>query len=82
MEVSLVIGIVGCPSTCPAASEDLGIILFIGKYQSQGVIGTTLKSYENLTFNVPSNLSGLASVQAQHNFLVTPPVSKFYKPSN
>ena len=78
MEVSLVIGIVDCPSSsssCPAASADLGDILFIGKFQSQGVIDNSLKSFENFTFVVPAGLSGLASFQAQHNFLVTPPVS-------
>lgn len=76
MEVSLVIGIVACPSSsCPAASADLGTTLFIGKFESQGVIDNSLKSFENFTFVVPAGLSGSASFQAQHNFLVTPPVS-------
>jgi len=75
VEVSLVIGIVACGSstTCPAASVDLGEILFIGKYQSQGIIGNTLNSFENFSFVVPSDISGPASIQAQHDFLVTPP---------
>ena len=76
MEVSLVIGIVACGSSgCPAPSADLGEILFIGKYQSQGVIGNTLNSFENFTFVVPSDISGQASIQVQHVFLLTPPVS-------
>ena len=83
MEVSLVIGIVNCPlSPCPPPSADLGDILFIGKFKSQGVIGNTLKSFENFTFPVPANFTGSASFQAQHNFLLTPPVSLFYKLSN
>ena len=83
MEVSLVIGIIGCGSSaCPAPSADLGEVLFIGKYQSQGVIGNTLNSFENFTFVVPSDISGNASIQVQHNFLLTPPVSVFYKLSN
>lgn len=83
MEVSLVIGIVDCPSSpCPAPSVDLGDILFIGKYKSQGVIGDTLESFENFTFNVPANFTGSASFQAQHNSLLTPPVSLFHKHSN
>jgi len=72
-EVSLVIGIVACGSTCPAASADLGEILFVGKYQSQGVIGNTLNQFENFSFVVPSDISGSASIQAQHVFLLTPP---------
>ena len=80
MEVSLVIGIVNCPlSPCPPPSADLGDILFIGKFKSQGVIGNTLKSFENFTFTIPANFTGAASFQAQHNFLVTPPVSLFNK---
>jgi hypothetical protein len=76
VEVSLVIGIVDCPSSsCPAASADLGDILFIGRYQSQNVIDNSLKSFENFSVVVPAGLSGSASFQAQHNFLVTPPVS-------
>ena len=76
VEVSLVIGIVSCGSSaCPAPSADLGEILFIGKYQSQGVIGNTLNSFENFTFVVPSDISGQASIQVQHVFLLTPPVS-------
>lgn len=84
MEVSLVIGILGCPSSpCPPASTDLGNTLFIGKFQSQGVIDGTLKSFQNFTFTVPAGLSGSASFQAQHNFLLTPPVSLFkYNLSN
>jgi hypothetical protein len=73
-EVSLVIGIVACPASgCPAASADLGEILLIGKYVSQGTIGNTLNSFENFTFTVPSDISGAASIQAQHVFLLTPP---------
>jgi len=72
-EVSLVIGIVACGSSCPAASADLGEILFIGKYQSQGVIGNTLNTFENFNFVVPSDISGSASIQAQHVFVNTPP---------
>jgi len=73
-EVSLVIGIVACGSSaCPAASADLGEILFIGKYQSHGLIGNTLNSFENFSFVVPSDISGSASIQAQHVFLTTPP---------
>ena len=76
VEVSLVIGIVACGSSaCPAPSADLGEILFIGKYQSQGVIGNTLNSFENFTFVVPSDISGHASIQVQHVFVLTPPVS-------
>jgi len=74
-EVGLVIGIVACRSstTCPAASADLGEILFIGKYQSQGLIGNTLNSFENFSVVVPSDISGPASIQAQHVFVTTPP---------
>jgi len=76
VEVSLVIGIVGCGSSaCPSPSADLGEILFIGKYQSQGVIGNTLNSFENFTFVVPSDISGQASIQVQRVSLLTPPVS-------
>ena len=79
MEVSLVIGIVACGSTCPAASADLGKILFVGKFQSQGVIGNTLNLFENVSFVVPSDISGSASIQVQHVFLLTPPVSLFFE---
>ena len=78
-EVSLVIGIVACGSSCPAASADLGEILFIGKYQSQGTIGNTLNTFENFSFVVPSDISGSASIQAQHVFVNTPPVSLFFE---
>jgi hypothetical protein len=81
VEVSLVIGIVGCPSyPCPAPSADLGYILFNGKYLSQGLIGP-LESFENFTFAVPDGLSGSASLQAQHIFLLTPPVCLFLQAS-
>jgi len=74
VEVSLVIGIVGCgTSACPAASADLGEICFIGKFQSQGTIGNSLNSFENFTFTLPIDISGSASIQVQHNFLLTPP---------
>jgi hypothetical protein len=44
VEVSLVIGIIDCPSSsCPAASANLGDILFIGKFQSQGVIDNFIR---------------------------------------
>jgi len=73
-EVSLVIGIVACGSSgCPKASADLGEILFIGKFQSQGLIGNTLNQFENFNFVVPSDISGPASIQAQHVFINTPP---------
>ncbi|KDR68876.1 hypothetical protein GALMADRAFT_272265 [Galerina marginata CBS 339.88] len=73
-EVSLVIGIVGCgTSPCPAPSADLGEILFIGKYQSQGEFGTTLNTFENFTFTVPNDISGKASIQAQRVSVLTPP---------
>jgi len=71
-EVSLVIGIVACGSSCPSASTDLGEILFVGKFESQGIIGS-LNQFENFSFVVPSDISGLASIQAQHVFLLTPP---------
>lgn len=72
-EVSLVIGIVPCgTSGCPAPSANLGEILFIGQYQSQGGVGT-LESFENFSFVVPSDISGAASIQVQHNFLITLP---------
>jgi hypothetical protein len=78
MEVSLVIGIVACgTSACPAPSTDLGKILFVGKYQSQGEVGNMLNSFENFTFVVPSDISGKASIQVQHVFVLTPPVSLF-----
>ena len=81
MEVSLVIGIISCPSSpCPAASADLGNLLFVGKYQAQGEIGNTLKTFENFTFVVPGGLPvGSAAIQAQHISLATPPVSLLYK---
>jgi hypothetical protein len=41
------------------------------------MIGNSLKLFENFTFIVPSNFTGSAAFQAQHNFLVTPPVSWF-----
>jgi hypothetical protein len=73
-EVSLVIGIVACgTSACPSPSANLGGILFIGKYQSQGEIGTTLNTFENFTFVVPSGISGAAAIQVQHAFLTTLP---------
>ncbi|KDR70764.1 hypothetical protein GALMADRAFT_282011 [Galerina marginata CBS 339.88] len=73
-EVSLVVGIVGCGSAaCPAPSADLGEILFIGKFVGQGVIGNTLNQFENFTFTVPSDISGKASVQVQHAYVLTPP---------
>jgi hypothetical protein len=76
VEVSLVIGIVACGSSaCPSPSTDLGEILFIGTYQSQGQIGKTLNLFENFTFGVPSDISGRASIQVQHVFFLTPPVS-------
>jgi hypothetical protein len=78
LEVSLVIGIVACgTSACPAPSADLGEILFVGKYQSQGEVGNSLNSFENFTFVVPSDISGKASIQVQHVFVLTPPVSLF-----
>jgi len=72
-EVSLVIGMVACPSGCPTPSADLGEVLFVGKYESQGGVGNTLNSFENITVTVPSDISGPASIQIQHNFLSTPP---------
>jgi len=73
-EISLVIGIVACGSSgCPKASADLGEILFIGKFESQGLIGNTLNQFENFNFVVPSDISGPASIQAQHVFINTPP---------
>ena len=78
-EISLVIGIVACGSTCPAASADLGEILFIGKFQSQGQTGDFLNTFENFSFVVPSDISGSASIQAQHVFLLTPPVGLFFE---
>jgi hypothetical protein len=78
LEVSLVIGIIACgTSACPAPSADLGEIIFVGKYQSQGEVGNTLNSFENFTFVVPSDISGKASIQVQHIFVLTPPVSLF-----
>lgn len=74
-EVSLVIGIVPCPASgCPAPSANLGEILFIGQYKSQGQIGNTLNTFENFTFVVPSDISGAASIQVQHATLTTLPV--------
>jgi len=82
-EISLVIGIVACGSSgCPAPSADLGEILFVGKYQSQGSFPNTLNSFENFTLVVPSDISGQASIQVQHVFVTTPPVSLFCKLSN
>jgi hypothetical protein len=73
-EVSLVIGLVPCgTSACPSPEANLGEILFIGKYQSQNEIGNTLNSFENFTFVVPSDISGAAAIQVQHNFLTTLP---------
>jgi len=72
-EVSLVIGIAPCPSDCPAPFEDLGEILFNGKYESQGVIPNTLNGFQNLTISVPCDISGQASIQVQHNYLITSP---------
>jgi hypothetical protein len=43
------------------------------------LIGNTLNSFENFSFVVPSDISGLASIQAQHVFLTTPPVSLFFE---
>ena len=72
------IGIVACGSSaCPAPSADLGEILFIGKYQSQGEIDNTLNSFETFSLTVPSDISGSASIQVQQVFLLTPPVSLF-----
>lgn len=74
VEVSLVIGIVACGSSpCPAPSADLGELLFVGKYQSQGQFGNTLNTFENFTFVVPNDISGQASIQVQHVFVLTPP---------
>jgi len=83
VEVSLVIGIVACGSSaCPLPSADLGELLLVGKYQSQGVISNTLNSFENFTFVVPSDISGQASIQVQRVSLATPPVSLFHKLSD
>ncbi|KAF8878371.1 ricin B lectin domain-containing protein [Gymnopilus junonius] len=74
VEVSLVIGIVGCgTAACPAPTADLGEPVFIGKYQSQGTIGNTLNSFENITVTVPTDISGAASIQVQRVSLATPP---------
>ncbi|PPQ69125.1 hypothetical protein CVT26_003573 [Gymnopilus dilepis] len=74
-EASLIIGIVDCGTwACPAPSADLGEVLFIGKYQSQGGTGNTLNSFENFTFTVPTDISGTASIQVQRVDLTTPPV--------
>jgi hypothetical protein len=73
-EVSLVIGLVPCgTSACPSPASNLGEILFIGKYQSQGEIGNTLNSFQNFTFVVPSDISGAAAIQVQRSFLTTLP---------
>jgi hypothetical protein len=70
VEVSIVIGIVPCgTSGCPQPSVDLGEILFIGNYSSQGRNDSGLYTFENFTFVVPSDISGAASIQVQHNFL-------------
>lgn len=49
----------------------------MGIYKSQGVIGNTLNTFENFSFVVPSEISGQASIQVQHGFLTTLPVSLF-----
>ena len=77
VEVSLIIGIITCgTSACPVPSADLGKILFIGKFQSQGEVDT-FNSFDNFTFIIPSDISRAASIQVQHVFLLTPPVSLF-----
>ena len=56
-EVSLVIGIVPCAKACcPAPSTDLGKILFVGKYEPQGITGGPINMFENFTFVVPSDI--------------------------
>ena len=74
MEVSLVIGIAPCGTGCPPPYETLGETLFIGQYQPQGLIGNDVTSFENFTFVVPNDISGVASIQVQHRFLTTLPV--------
>ncbi|KJA19367.1 hypothetical protein HYPSUDRAFT_56656 [Hypholoma sublateritium FD-334 SS-4] len=77
VEVSLVIGLVPCgTAACPAPAADLGEILFIGQYQPQGATSAPLDTFENFTFVVPSDISGAASIQVQHNFLTTLPGPK------
>lgn len=72
MDVSLVIGIAPCgTSGCPAPSANLGEILFIGQYKSEGVIESMLNTFENFTFVVPSDISGAASIQVQRTGLIT-----------
>ena len=61
-------------SACPDPSKDLGEVLFIGKYDSQGAFDQ-FDSFENFTLTVPSDISGAASIQVQHSALLTPPVS-------
>jgi hypothetical protein len=53
----------------------MGEILFIGRYQSQGAIDNDINTFENFTFAVPSDISGPVSIQVQHAFLTTLPVS-------
>lgn len=43
---------------------------FYRKYESQGVIPNTLNEFENFTFTVLDDISGQASIQVQHNYLV------------
>ena len=78
MEVGLVIGVVACgTAACPAPTADLGQPVFVGKYQSQGAIGNTLNSFQNISVTIPTGISGPASIQVQRVALLTPPVSQF-----
>ena len=75
------IGIVPCAKArCPDPATDLGEILFVGKYEPQGITGSPINTFENFTFVVPSDISGAASIQVQHNFLTYSIVS-FRSPS-
>ncbi|PPQ96016.1 hypothetical protein CVT26_016178 [Gymnopilus dilepis] len=74
VEVGLVIGVVACgTAACPAPTADLGQPVFVGKYQSQGAIGNTLNSFQNISVTIPTGISGPASIQVQRVALLTPP---------
>jgi len=73
-EVALAIGMKDCgSSSCPPASTDLGDVMYIGQFSSQGYVlvnssGDSAK-YENFTLTVPVDVSGSASIQVMHVYL-------------
>ncbi|KAF8906998.1 hypothetical protein CPB84DRAFT_1878262 [Gymnopilus junonius] len=63
--------IVPIDTSAEAGEEEVGMV--IGIYQSQGEVGTTLNTFQNVTVTVPTDIKGAASIQVQRVSLFTPP---------